>query len=79
MNKKVLLNTVDKVKKFVDATSKFPFNVYLKSGRYIIDAKSIMGIFSLDLTKPIELDVDESANSKQIDVYMESIEAFIHE
>lgn len=51
----VRLTTIDSVKKFVSSLSKYPVDADLISGRYIVDAKSIMGIFSLDLSKPIEL------------------------
>ena len=51
----ISLNSIDKVKSFVNAITQFEFDFDLVSGRYVIDAKSIMGIFSLDLTKPIEL------------------------
>ena len=51
----ISLNSIDKVKSFVNAITQFEFDFDLVSGRYVIDAKSIMGIFSLDLSKPIEL------------------------
>ncbi len=51
----ISLNSIDKVKSFVNAISQFEFDFDLISGRYVIDAKSIMGIFSLDLSKPIDL------------------------
>lgn len=51
----ISLNSIDKVKPFVNAITQFEFDFDLVSGRYVIDAKSIMGIFSLDLSKPIEL------------------------
>lgn len=51
----ISLNSIDKVKLFVNAITQFEFDFDLVSGRYVIDAKSIMGIFSLDLSKPIEL------------------------
>ena len=50
----ICLNSIDKVKSFVNDISKFDCDFDLVSGRYVIDAKSIMGIFSLDLSKPIE-------------------------
>ncbi|MCC6095319.1 MAG: HPr family phosphocarrier protein [Eubacterium sp.] len=53
----ISLNSIDKVKNFVNAISKFDFDFDLVSGRYVIDAKSIMGIFSLDLSKPIDLNI----------------------
>ena len=51
----VSINSIDKVKSFVNTITKFDFDVDMVSGRYIIDAKSIMGIFSLDLSNPIDL------------------------
>lgn len=54
---KISLNSIDKVKNFVNAISKYDFDFDLVSGRYVIDAKSIMGIFSLDLSKPIDLNI----------------------
>ena len=50
----ISLNSIDKVKSFVNAITQFNFDFDLISGRYVIDAKSIMGIFSLDLSKPID-------------------------
>lgn len=52
---KILLNTIDRVKDFSAKVEKFNFEVDLASGRYTVNAKSIMGIFSLDLSKPISL------------------------
>ncbi len=51
----VSLNSIEKVKTFVNDINRFDCDFDLVSGRYVIDAKSIMGIFSLDLSKPIEL------------------------
>ena len=53
---KICLNSIDKVKAFVNDITKFDSDFDLVSGRYVIDAKSIMGIFSLDLSKPIKLE-----------------------
>ena len=53
----VQLDTITKVKDFVNTLVACPFEVDLISGRYLIDAKSIMGIFSLDLSKPIEMNI----------------------
>ena len=62
---KISLNSIDKVKSFVNEISKFDNDFDLVSGRYVIDAKSIMGIFSLDLSKPINLNIhaDENMNA----------------
>ena len=53
----ISLNSIDKVKSFVKEITKFDYDFDLVSGRYVIDAKSIMGIFSLDLSKPITLNI----------------------
>lgn len=53
----ILLNTINDVKEFVNIVTRFDFEVDLISGRYAVDAKSIMGIFSLDLSKPIKVDI----------------------
>ena len=53
----ISLNSIDKVKAFVNEITKFDNDFDLVSGRYVIDAKSIMGIFSLDLSKPIDLNI----------------------
>jgi len=59
---KISLNSIDKVKAFVNEITKFDTDFDLVSGRYVIDAKSIMGIFSLDLSKPIDLNVHAQDN-----------------
>ena len=53
----ISLNSIDKVKSLVNTITKYDNDVDLVSGRYVIDAKSIMGIFSLDLSKPIDLNI----------------------
>lgn len=54
---KISLNSIDKVKSFVNDITKYDYDFDLVSGRYVIDAKSIMGIFSLDLSKDIDLNI----------------------
>lgn len=53
---KILLSMAESVKKFVAIVSKYPYDIDLRSGRFVIDAKSLLGIFSLDLSKPIVLE-----------------------
>ena len=62
----ISLNTIDKVKAFVNEVSKFNSDFDLVSGRYVIDAKSIMGIFSLDLSKNIDLNIHDDDNADDI-------------
>ena len=63
---KISLNSIDKVKAFVNEVTKFDSDFDLVSGRYVIDAKSIMGIFSLDLSKPIDLNIHNDAQADTI-------------
>lgn len=62
----ISLNSIDKVKSFVNDITKFENDFDLVSGRYVIDAKSIMGIFSLDLSKPIDLNIHAEENIDSI-------------
>ena len=62
----ISLNSVDKVKSFVNEITKYDYDFDLVSGRYVIDAKSIMGIFSLDLSKPIDLNIHADDNVEEI-------------
>ena len=62
----ISLNSIDKVKSFVNDIYKFNSDFDLVSGRYVIDAKSIMGIFSLDLSKPITLSVHSDTETEEI-------------
>ena len=71
---KISLNSIDKVKSFVNDLTKFDSDFDLVSGRYVIDAKSIMGIFSLDLSKPIDLNINEEKN---LDTVMKVLETYI--
>ncbi len=51
----IILSGLEDVKKFVNFVSNYDFKIELVSGKYTVDAKSIMGIFSLDLDKPIQM------------------------
>lgn len=62
----IKLNSVDKVKSFVNKVSKFDEEIDLVSGRYVVDAKSLLGIFSLDLSKPIELETKGISNDQEL-------------
>lgn len=56
----ILLSDIEAVKKFVSFANKFDFPVNIVSGKYVINGKSIMGIFGLDLSQPIKVEVDEN-------------------
>ena len=70
---KIQLNAINDVKEFVNTVMRFNYDLDLVSGRYAIDAKSIMGIFSLDLSKPIEL----VAHTEDPDELVKAISKFI--
>lgn len=73
---KISLNSIDKVKAFVNDVTKFDSDFDLVSGRYVIDAKSIMGIFSLDLSKPINLNIH---NEDSVDAILSVLAPYIVE
>ena len=70
----ISLNSIDKVKSFVNEITKSDYDFDLVSGRYVIDAKSIMGIFSLDLSKPIDLNIHAEDDS---DVILQALKPYI--
>lgn len=72
---KVLLDKVERVKNFVNITTKFDADMDLVIGRYTIDAKSIMGIFSIDLTKPVELQIH--AGGENADEILEELKEYL--
>ena len=72
----IQLNSVDKVKSFVNTISMLDGEFDLGSDRYVVDAKSIMGIFSLDLGKTLRLDIHNEAEEAKI---IESLKEFIVE
>ena len=77
-NVKVRLSSIQDVRNFVDTVTKYNIDIDLSSGRYIVDAKSIMGIFSLDLLSPINLTAptNDAGEEKAL---LEDLKAFIIE
>ena len=71
----LMLSSINDVKEFVNIVSKYDFDVDLTSGRYVVDAKSIMGIFSLNLSKPIKVEVHDD----NCDNFIAELEKFIVE
>ena len=75
---RISLNSIDKVKSFVNDLVRFTDVAFdLVSGRYVIDAKSIMGIFSLDLSKPIDLNIH--ADEDKLDEIVNTLKPYIIE
>ena len=71
----ISLNSIDKVKTFVNLINRFDYDFDLVSGRYVIDAKSIMGIFSFDLSKPIALNI--YADDKNVDEILNELAPYL--
>jgi len=71
----IRLSLVENVNKFVNVVSRYPFEMDLRAGRHVVDAKSILGIFSLDLSRPIALDI----YSDDCDGLLEEIKPFVEE
>ncbi|MBO6206326.1 MAG: HPr family phosphocarrier protein [Lachnospiraceae bacterium] len=72
----ILIDSIDKVKSFVNEITKFECDFDLISGRYVIDAKSIMGIFSLDISKPIDLDIHVTDETEAAEI-MKAIDPYL--
>ena len=70
---RIRLSTIADVRDFVNIVSKSDVDIDLQSGRYVVDGKSIMGIFSLDLLSPITL----TAHSDEADELMAELDRFI--
>ena len=70
----ISLNSIDKVKSFVTTINLMDCDFDLISGRYVIDAKSIMGIFSLDLSKPIDLAIHAETD---VDMILEALKPYL--
>ena len=69
----IKLSLAENVKSFVNIVNRYPYDVDLRAGRHVVDAKSILGIFSLDLSKPIKLE----AHSDNVDAFFAEIKPFI--
>lgn len=69
----IKLSLAENVKQFVNIASRYPYDIDLRVGRHVVDGKSILGIFSLDLSKPITLEVYED----KCDDLLEEIKPFV--
>jgi len=56
---RVKFNTFDKVNQFIRTTTSLESDVFVKSGKYVVDGKSVMGLYSLDLSKELEVEIIE--------------------
>ncbi len=71
----IKLTTINDVKAFVNVCTPCDFDIDLSSGRYTINAKSIMGIFSLDLASPLVVSVE--AEGDKVDAFFEAIKSYV--
>ena len=62
----LLLTTTESVKSFVNVISQYDFDMDLRCGRYVVDAKSILGIFSLDLNRPVVLEIHSDSDCSEL-------------
>lgn len=69
MKKTILIDTIPKVKDFVQQTAKFMYEVKVSSGNYTVDGKSLMGLLSLDLGKPVAVEYEED-DAELVDVFL---------
>lgn len=69
----IRLTTLEDVRNFVNIVTRYDIDIDLCSGRYVVDAKSIMGIFSLDLLSPIKL----TSHSDNTDKLFEELKPYI--
>ena len=72
---KVSIDSIEKVKEFVTIVNEYPYDFDLVTGRYVINAKSIMGIFSLHISKTLDLNTRDAG--AQINEILESLKPFI--
>ena len=69
----IKLSFAEEVKTFVNVANRYDYDMDLRAGRHVVDAKSILGIFSLDLSKPITLEI----YSDDCDDLLEDLYAFV--
>jgi phosphotransferase system HPr-like phosphotransfer protein len=74
----ISLNAIKKIKEFVKIVDKFDSDIDITQGRYVIDAKSIMAIFSLNLLEPMKIKII-SVNEKEIESFNNVMEEFKYE
>ena len=75
VSRKIFLNTVEEVKAFVDIITPCPYEIDLISGRFLVDAKSMLGIFSLDISKPVRMDI----HTDSCDAMLEQLKPYLVE
>lgn len=72
----IKIEKVSDVKAVVNAASKMPFGITAGEGRYIVDAKSIMGLYSLNLSESVKLTWDDDADNNKVNEFLEAIKLY---
>ena len=72
----LILNTLSKVKEFTNEANKFNSDIDIIRDRYVIDAKSVLGIYTIDLTKPVTVKIN-SDDKAEIERFNEKMEQFL--
>ena len=72
---RITLASVSDVKCFVDAATRLSCDVDVVSGRYTVNGKSIMGLFSIDLADPVRVDVHGSG--KEVEAFCREVASFV--
>ena len=74
----IRLGLSEYVKQFVNLVGKYDLPMDIRSGRYVVDAKSILGLFSLDLSRPLRLEIDDShCEPEKMNQLVEEISPFV--
>lgn len=66
MNIMIRLDSMEKVKEFVNIASHYAGKIQVSSGRYTVDGRSIMGIFSLELSSDLSMEIEDKEESSQL-------------
>ena len=69
----IKLSLLENAKLFADIASRYPFDVDLRVGRYVVDGKSVLGVCSIDMSKPITVEI----YSDDCDKFLDEISMFI--
>ena len=73
----IALRDMQAIREFVQAVVLLDYDVDLVQGRYIVDAKSIMGIFSLDLSKPVNVQIHSDARAADAEALAQALQVFV--
>lgn len=77
IQQKLMLKKAEQVRAFVNLVNQYDFDMDLKCGRYVVEAKSLLGIFSLDLSRPLTLEFDDTgADPAKVEQLLNELQQF---